>query len=456
MTRVLVVDDEVKLLRLIASLFEEEGWSVQTATRAEQAEEMLAGEAFDLLVTDVRLPRKSGIDLLRGALAVQTDLQAIVITAYGTVHEAVDAMRIGAFDYLLKPFEMDGLLLIARKALEAGRMKRDLAYMRSRQGAAVPGHTLVAESESMKEVLTLLRRVAQTDTTVLLLGESGVGKELAAETIHDRSQRAPRPMVRVNCPAIPRDLLESELFGHVKGAFTGASAPRKGKFEMADRSTLFLDEIGDLPLAQQGKLLHVLENQRFSRVGSSDESEVDVRILAATNRDLPAMVERGSFRADLYHRLNVFPVHIQPLRERAADLPGLLDELLVRLRHQMGRPQLDIDEEATDALQSYSWPGNVRELRNVLERAAVLAEGDRITRRDLPSELRGAAACPVCGEPEAEGGFNSAVEGYKVQLILDALERHGWRKKDAAAELGLTPRALSHYIQRHGIDERRT
>ena len=451
MSRILVVDDEVKLLRLISALFEEEGWSVDTATRAEAASEQLSRSVYDLLVTDVRLPQRSGIDLLRDALAAQPDLPVIVITAYGTVTEAVEAMRLGATDYLLKPFEMEGLLHIASKALESGRLRRDYAELRAQTSTARPGHELVAKSAAMAEVLRQVDRVAAVDTTVLLLGESGVGKELVAQTIHDRSLRRDRPLVRVNCPAIPRDLLESELFGHVRGAFTGASTPRKGKFEVSDGGTLFLDELGDLPLEQQGKLLHVLERQCFSRVGSSEEIPVDVRILAATNRDLDDLVAAGRFRADLYHRLHVFPVKIAPLRERPDDLEGLIEQLLVRLALRLGHATpLRIAPAVIDVLREYRWPGNIRELRNILERAAVLAGAGEITSEHLPREICTRVPGPRCGDV-VTGNLNDAVEQFKVHMITDALERNGWRKKAAAAELGLSPRAISYYVQRHGL-----
>ena len=455
MTRVLVVDDEVKLLRLIEGLFADEGWTVSTATRAEEASRRLTSEDYDLLVTDVRLPQRSGIDLLREALEKQPDLPAIVITAYGTVSEAVDAMRIGAFHYLLKPFKMEGLRLLAQQAIRSGRLRRDMAYLRARDGVAAPGRTLAARSPAMQEVVHLIDRVRSTDTTVLILGESGVGKELVAETIHHGSTRQDRPLVRVNCPAIPRDLLESELYGHVRGAFTGANTSRAGAFAMADGGTIFLDEIGDLPFEQQGKLLHVLERQQFSRVGSSDELRVDVRILAATHRDLEAMVARGEFRLDLYHRLNVFPIRIQPLRERREDLPGLVEDLLHRIRQQLGRLALRVADDVQPVLEAYAWPGNVRELRNVLERAGVLTDTDVIEAQHIPFEIRH----PPCHldeeEPTEAGELNEAVEQYKVRIILAALRACGWKKKEAAARLGLSPRALSHYIQRHELERHR-
>lgn len=458
MTRVLVVDDEAKLRRLIAELFREQGHDVETASCAEDAGALLHEEHFDLLITDVRLPRGSGIDLLREALAVQPELPVIVISAYGTVSGAVEAMRLGAFDYLLKPFEMEGLLLIARQALEARRLVRENAYLRARERGEQRGYGLVAESPPMRDVLSLIGRVAGGDTTVLITGESGVGKELVAETIHRESPRRGRALVRVNCPAIPRDLIESELFGHTRGAFTGASEARRGKFELADGGTLFLDEVGDLPPEQQGKLLHALEQCRINRVGSSREIAVDVRILAASNRDLERMVEQGTFRRDLYYRLAVFPVAVPPLRDRPADIPALVRALLVRLAGSLGRPSIQVAPQVMPCLRSYRWPGNVRELRNVLERAAVLAgEVTPIDLSHLPAEIaeeRGLPA-PVPVGVEGAGTFGEGVDRYKVEALLSALRAHGWRKKEAAAQLGLTPRALSHYITRFDLERHR-
>jgi DNA-binding NtrC family response regulator len=453
-TRLLIVDDEVKLLKLLTQLFRAEGHAVDTATCAEDAEVLLRQRAFDLLITDVRLPRRSGIDLLREAIQLQPDLQVIVISAYGTVSGAVEAMRLGAFDYVLKPFEMEGLLLIARKALEAGQLRRDNAYLQSQQQCGRPGHRLVMDSPGMRRVEQLVDKVARLDSTVLLLGESGVGKELVAETIHLRSPRGNRPLVRVNCPAIPRDLMESELFGHVRGAFTGANAARQGKLEVADGGTLFLDEVADLPLAQQGKLLRVLENRSYCKVGSSTELEVDIRILAATNRDLRGMASDGEFREDLFYRLNVFPIEVPPLRDRPEDLGGLTRELLLRLSRSLGRAGLALDDATWSILERYRWPGNVRELRNVLERAAVLAEGRTIRVTDLPVEMMSADIDPLT-PGDGEVGLSEQVDRFKIGTILAALRACGWKKKRAADRLGLTPRALSHYVQRYDLERYR-
>ncbi len=453
MTRVLVVDDEPKLLRLLGSLFREQGWKVSTASRAEEALALLEGDLFDLLVTDVRLPRASGIELLQRARLLQPELQAVVMTAYGTVSGAVEAMRLGAFDYLQKPFELEGMLMVVQRALEQSRLHRENAYLRT-QGDQ-PGSALVGRSGPMRRILHELQRLAPTHTTVLILGESGVGKELVARTLHRSGPRATGPFIRVNCPAIPKDLVESELFGHVRGAFTGAEAPRKGRFELAHEGTIFLDELGDLPLDQQGKLLHVLESQRFARVGSSEEVRVDVRVLAATNHDLETLVARGRFRQDLYYRLKVFPLVIPPLRERLDDLPDLVDELLLRLAHRLNRPDLSVDPAVLPALQAYAWPGNVRELRNVLERAAVLCTGGLIRPEDLPVELSLPSEAPAGATTELQD-LNEAVDAFKRERLLAALHATGWRKAEAASLLGISPRAMSHYVQRFDLNQERS
>lgn len=453
MPRLLIVDDEPKLLRLLHGRFEEEGYSVLTAARTETAEPLLNGANIDLLITDVRLPGRSGIELLKAARAAMPDLQVIIISAYGTVAGAVEAMRLGAFDYVLKPFEMDALVLVAGRALDMSRLRQENTYLRSRDRQIGPGQRIIADSPCMREVLTLLERVAPTDTTVLIRGESGVGKERVAEAIHEHSRRRDGPFIRVNCPAIPKELVESELFGHVRGAFTGASESRKGRFEIANGGTLFLDEVGDLPLEQQGKLLCALETRKFSRVGSVEETHSDVRLLAATHRDLKSLVRNGAFRADLYYRLDVFPITVPPLRERSADLPGLVEELLRRLTVQLGRPKLQLEKRCFQKLERYPWPGNVRELRNVLERAAVLSQTDLIV--NLPP----LALLDDTEIDEDKGNLAEdlvpGLEEYKVRRLVDALVACGWKKKEAAERLGLSPRAMSYYIRRYDLEKYR-
>ena len=449
MSRILVVDDETKLTRLIAAVLSDRGHTVDTASHAKEASGILASRRYDLMVTDVRLPRASGLDLLRDAHESQPDLAVIVMTAYGTVSGAVEAMRRGAFDYLQKPFELEALALLAERALESARLQRDNTTLRSEAASRL--HRLVALSPGMRRVTDQLERIAPTDTTVLILGESGVGKELVTRTLHEHSPRRERPMVRVNCPAIPRDLVESELFGHVRGAFTGASDHRAGLVAMAEGSTLFLDEVGDLPLEQQAKLLHVLEERTFSRVGTSEEITADVRVVAATNQDLEAAMRDGRFRADLYYRLAVVPIHVPPLRERREDLSGLVDELLDMLRDRLNRPRLRLAPEALAELQAYTWPGNVRELRNVLERAAVLSRTPELTADDL--FLDPAKRTAPLLEPGQD--LASAVDAFKHRVLLQALREHGWRKGEAAESLGISARAMSHYVRRLELDRER-
>ncbi|MBN2495485.1 MAG: sigma-54-dependent Fis family transcriptional regulator [Deltaproteobacteria bacterium] len=446
MRRILVVDDEPKILRLIGDMLEEAGYSVERATNGERARELLDSEIFDLLISDVRLPDSGGVALLEHARKVLPRIQVVLITAYGTVTEGVQAMKLGAFDYILKPFEMDALRCLVERALGEIDLREELdvlkADVRRRRGE----RRIAGSTGAMRGVLELVEKVAPTPSTVLILGESGTGKELVAETIHRLGPSSARPLVRVNCLAIPSELMESELFGHVKGAFTSASESRKGLFEIANGGTLFLDEVADLPLNLQGKLLRALEDHRICRVGSGKEIPVSVRVLAASNVDLKARVDDGRFRDDLYYRLNVFPIHVLPLRERQADIPELVDCLLDEIALRLGRARPPIDTEAVDALRAYRWPGNVRELRNILERACVLAGSGPIASCHLPAELfeRPGGASRGC--------LAEQVDAFRQQVLLDALRSSAWIKKEAAERLGISPRALSHYIGKYGLD----
>jgi DNA-binding NtrC family response regulator len=452
MRRILVVDDEAKITKLIARRLVEQGYGVETCLDTASARAQLEAEIFDLLISDVRLPDGSGIDLLEHARRVTPETQAILITAYGQVEDAVRAMRLGALDYIQKPFEMDALLALVERALNTTNLREELRVLRSDAASVGGARGLTGESPAIQEVLEMIARVAPTPTTVLLGGESGVGKERAAEAIHNAGLSGARPLVRVNCPAIPAELMESELFGHVKGAFTGAHESRKGWFEIADGGTLFLDEIADIPLNLQSKLLRVLEDRRIIRVGSRREVPVDVRLIVATNVDLAEQVKHGAFREDLFYRLNVFPIVLPPLRDRRADIPALVDELLARIAVRLGRRPPDVDADFVQALVEHHWPGNVRELRNVLERASVLA-GDRPLSVDvLPVEILDPTACGHAGNDD---GFVAQVDRFKEGLLVDTLHAVDWVKKDAAARLGLSPRALSHYILRHKLDRRR-
>ncbi len=453
MARILVVDDERKIRRQIAAYLGDEHDVDQAATVSEGVSR-LDGGTYHLLISDVRLPDGSGLELLKHARATQPNLAVVLITAFGSVEDAVEAMRIGAFDYVLKPFKLEGLGMICEHALSDAQLEAEHAYMldERREVAA----EIIGTSAEMSQVRKLIAVAAPQPTTVLVTGESGTGKELVAEALHRESGKAHRPLVRVNCPAIPKDLFESELFGHLKGAFTGALESRRGKFELADGGTLFLDEVSEIPLDLQAKLLRVLESRTFTRIGSNQEIHVDLRIVAASNRDLEAEVAAGTFRQDLYYRLKIFPIHVPPLRDRREDISELATHLLDKIATQLHLANTGVTREALAQLSGYRWPGNVRELRNVLERGLLLAQGDPLGTEHLPSELtsRHQIGCGKAG-CECFDGLNEQVESFRRQRILEALERCQWTKKDAAERLGLSPRALSHYITKYDLDRHR-
>jgi two-component system response regulator AtoC len=445
MERVLVVDDEEGIRSFISEVLEGEGLRVTQAADGEAAARLLARESFHLLLTDLKMPRMDGMTLLRKVRAEQPEMEVIVLTAHGTVETAVEAMKLGAFDYLGKPLSgPDELRLLVSRALERRRLREE-------QQRLAPSHDeppgVVAQDPAMLAMLAQLKKVAVTDATVLLLGESGTGKEVTAQVVHRESRRSHGPFVAVNCAALSETLLESEMFGHEKGAFTGAAAVRRGRFELADGGTLFLDEVAELRSPLQAKLLRVLQEQRFERVGGTRTIEVDVRIIAATNRDLGEEMRAGRFREDLYHRLAVFPIRLPPLRERLGDVVPLARHLLVRVARQLGRPAFQLDDAAQAALVGYTWPGNVRELANVLERAGILADGQTITKDllvlGLPS-LAGTAPEPA----SAEG----TLEELEKQAIRRALAATGGNRKQTAARLGIGLRTLYDKLRAYGID----
>ncbi len=437
--RILVVDDEEGIRSFIAEALEGKGRAVVQAADGRAAEALLARDSFHLMLTDLRMPGLDGMDLLRRARDQAPEMEVIVLTAHGTVDTAVEAMRLGAFDYLTKPLSgPDELRLVVSRALERRRM-RDAA---ARAAEPAVGDDFVAVDPAMRALAARFEKVAPTPATVLLTGESGTGKEVAARRVHELSLRAAGPFVAVNCAAVSEHLVESEMFGHEKGAFTGAVEQRRGRFELADGGTLFLDEVGELPPGLQAKLLRVLQEQRFERVGGTRTIAVDVRIIAATNRDLEAEMRAGRFREDLYHRLAVFPVRLPPLRERPADIEPLALHLLARIARQLGRPGLQLGDGALDALHARSWPGNVRELGNALERAAILADGDTVTARDLAAEGN---AAPT----------TSAIDGTLRDLEREAIRRAlaavGGHRRKAAERLGIGLRTLYDKLKEYDL-----
>ncbi|MCA9551395.1 MAG: sigma-54-dependent Fis family transcriptional regulator [Myxococcales bacterium] len=443
MERILIVDDEESIRTFIGAVLESEGLKVTLAEDGDEAARLLQQHNFHLMVTDLRMPGLDGMALLRKVRAEEPEMEVIVLTAHGTVENAVEAMKLGAFDYLTKPLSgPDEIALTVMRALERRRL-REHRHRADVHAAQCPA--LVARDPAMAAVVEQVRKVAATDTTVLLLGESGTGKEVVARTVHQLSRRREGPMVAVNCAALSPSLLESEMFGHERGAFTGATTSHRGRFELADGGTLFLDEVGDLAPELQAKLLRVLEQRRFERVGGSREIEVDIRLVAATNHNLLEEMRAGRFREDLYHRLAVFPIRIVPLRDRPADLEPLADALLDRIARQLGRVTLTLSPAARARLAAYSWPGNVRELANVLERAAILADGPVIGAEHLSLEA-GAVQ---------EGGIPLpavTLDELEREAIRQALVATSGHRKNAAARLGIGLRTLYDKLKQHALE----
>jgi two-component system NtrC family response regulator len=444
--RILVVDDEPAQRELVSGFLRKQGFEVTPAPGGRAALARFTHEPFDLVLTDQRMPEMSGLELLEAVRAVTPEASVIVMTAYGTIETAVSAIKAGAADYLTKPLNLDELLHRIHHVRERQRLLTENRELREALAERHRIEGVIGESGGMQEVLSLVRRVAPSDATVLIRGESGTGKELIAKAIHYASPRAAGPLVRVNCAALPETLLESELFGHEKGAFTGAVAARKGRFELADGGSLFLDEIGDLPLHLQVKLLRVLQEREIERVGSARPQAVDVRVLAATHRNLEALVPEGRFRDDLYYRINVVTISLPPLRERREDLPLLIDLFLRRFSAKSDKPVAGLSAEAREALLRYDYPGNVRELENLIERAVVLTRDEVIGLRDLPLTLHDASP-----DPARPAGLVPAVEGLERRMIREALGRAAGVQTRAAEILGISERVLRYKLRKYGL-----
>jgi DNA-binding NtrC family response regulator len=448
----LIVDDEGALRSAIAERLSDHGFLVEQASSGEEAAARLAEFAFDILITDLRLPGISGRDVLQVALERYPDIIAIVITGFGTVKDAVDAIKQGATDFVTKPFQFDALLHVVESALEQRRLKSENAYLRSQLEERYRIDGLVGRSRVMRDLFQLLETVASTSSTVLITGETGTGKELAARAIHHNSARRTARFVALNCSAIPETLLEAELFGHVRGAFTGAVGTRQGRLEQSHKGTLFLDEVGTMSPALQAKLLRVLQEREFERVGDSNTIKIDVRVIAATHSDLGRMVSAGTFREDLYYRLNVLPVQLPPLRDRREDIPLLAQHFLQRFAADTGRAGLSVSQEAMRRLMAYRWPGNVRQLENTLERAVAFSQGRTVLDvGDLPQELQ-QDGVPVdhveAWLPEDGIDFERYIEGIELSLIRRSLERTRGNKRQAARLLNLKRTTLIEKLKR--------
>jgi two-component system NtrC family response regulator len=448
---ILAIDDDDSLRRVVEYNLAEEGYRVITAADGPSGLEAYQREAVDVVLTDIRMPGMEGIELLARLKAMQPELPVIMLTAFGTIDSAVEAMRLGAFDYLTKPFSRDQLRASVRKALEVAELRSENRQLREVVSERFSFANMIAGSRAMRAVSDTASRVAQTDTTVLLVGESGTGKELLARAIHFNSGRARGAFVTVNCAAIPEQLLESELFGHRRGSFTGAVVDKRGKFEMANGGTVFLDEIGELAPLLQVKLLRVLQEREIDKVGETRPIKVDVRVLAATNRDLEKMIAGGTFREDLYYRLAVVSIRMPPLRERVDDIPLLVDAFLEKHAQRLGHARPAIQKDVYSAFNLYSWPGNIRELENVVERALVLDKDGVIGLDDLPDRLRTPAQ--RIGNARIElPDEGISLEKVERELILTALEKHDWNQTRAAAYLDVTRSTLLYRMQKYALE----
>jgi DNA-binding NtrC family response regulator len=444
---VLVVDDERNILLTLSRALSMEGYAVETASGGREALDRIAALPVDVVVMDVRMPDLDGLAVLEKARETRPELPVVIMSGHGSIETVRSAFKRGAFDYLEKPItEKEKLLVAVRNALALRSLREENAELRR---AAAPLE-MVGGGPAMRKLFELVRRAAPSEGRVLVTGENGTGKELVARALHDGSRRKDAPFVKLNCAAVPAELIESELFGHERGAFTGAVAARRGKFEQADGGTLFLDEVGDMPAAMQAKVLRVLQEGEFERVGGHQTLKVDVRVVAATNKDLAAEVQAGRFREDLYYRLNVVPIHAPPLRERKEDVPELAERFLAEACERNGRRPMRLAREAVLALQSHEWPGNVRELRNLVERLVILCDGPEISSDDVASVLPGARR-PRADRYRQGTSFHELVEEAEREVILGALDRHGDNVSDTARALGLERSHLYKKMRALGI-----
>jgi two-component system response regulator PilR (NtrC family) len=465
--RLLIVDDEPSMREMLGIVLRRDGYDVLIAGNGTQAIEHLRNQRVDLLLSDIRMPDVSGVEVLRAAKAANPDIVAFMMTAFASTDTAVEAMRLGAVDYFIKPFNMDELRLKVRQQLAVFRLKEENVLLKRALNARHELSSIIGRSEPMLAVFRMIETIAPTSSTVLITGESGTGKELAARAVHYNSLRREHPFVALNCGALPETLLESELFGHMRGAFTGADTNKKGLIEVAERGTIFLDEVGEMTLTVQVKLLRVLQDRRFRRLGGIEEVQADIRIVAATNQDLQKSVAEGRFREDLFYRINVIPIHMPPLRERGEDVPLLAEHFLVKYATQMDKPVRSISMEAQRRLAAYHWPGNVRELENVIERAVALEQTRTVLPESLPEHLRSIKAravafdVPAGGDratelgplPDLSEGFDLEAQGeelYRHYLSL-ALQRAGGVQTKAADLLGMSFRSFRYYVKKLNI-----
>ncbi len=452
--KILVVDDESSMRKMLEILFTGVGYHVECAEDAEAALKAMSRSPFDLILSDIRMPGLSGLDLLKRLREEDSETDVILMTAYASTESAIEALKLGAFDYITKPFQVEELVNIVRHAFEKKTLREENRNLREELARTETFGEIVGGNSKMKALYSLLERVAPTSSTILIQGESGTGKELVARTVHQRSTRARKAFVAVNCGGLPETLLESELFGHVKGAFTGAVNSKRGLFDVAQGGTLFLDEVGEMTPAMQVKLLRALQEKRIRPVGSDEEHSTDARVIAATNQDLQKLMKEKRFREDLYYRINVISLRIPSLRERREDIPLLAHHFLDKYARLLGKDVPAISVEAMKILEAYDWPGNVRQLENVLERAMALIEGDGVEVRHLPEEILGVGR-PLIREdvviPEDEFSLNDAVESFRAAYIRKALEMENGVMVRAAERLGITFRSMRYFVKKYHL-----
>jgi|HubBroStandDraft_1064217.scaffolds.fasta_scaffold71559_2 two-component system, NtrC family, response regulator AtoC len=461
--QVLIVDDEPNLRKILSAQLTRDGYDVLTAEDGEQGLALLGEHHIDLVITDLKMPKVDGMTLLKRALVEEPELPVVLITAHGSIDTAVEALKSGAFDFVTKPFDKDEVRQIVAKALKTRELRGADATSTPTAQAARFG--IIGTSPSIADLYAILERVADTPTTVLITGESGTGKELVARALHEHSSRKGKPFIKVNCAAIPKELIESELFGYERGAFTGAVTSKPGRFELANGGTLFLDEIGEIPIEMQVKLLRALQESEFERVGGIKTIRVDVRLVAATNRELKKLIVAGTFREDLFYRLNVVPIHLPALRERTSDIPLLVEHFLVRFNERLRKKVEGVEAEATEHLIEYPWPGNIRELENVVERAVLFCDTQKVRAADLPPEIRGIPAMANIPTPEAdlqaalagEGGLKEhvkvAMSRLEKELVSRALQQTSGNVTHAARLLKISRKGLQLKMKELGLRE---
>jgi two-component system response regulator PilR (NtrC family) len=453
--RILVVDDERSMRELLAIVLRREGYEVLLADNGRTAIGLLEREPVDLLISDIKMPDMSGVEVLRAAKKIDPDILGIMITAFASTDTAVEAMRLGACDYLSKPFDIDLLKMKVREKIENRQLRQENVLLKRTLGLSHQFANIIGRSNTMLEVFKMIQTVARTNSTILLTGESGTGKGLVAQAIHFHSLRRDKPMVSLNCGAMPENLLESELFGHMRGSFTGADANKKGLLEVAEKGTVFLDEIGEMSAVMQVKLLRVLQERRFRRVGGLEELTADIRVIAATNQDLAKAVADGRFREDLFYRINVIPIALPPLRDRREDIPLLATHFLAKYGEQMEKEVAGVSREAMDLLVNYDWPGNIRELENALERAVALETTPTILPDSLPASIRGdsprMSAASAEGLPESGFDLEAHVQEIERGYIAEALRKAGGVQVKAADLLGMSFRSFRYYVKKYNL-----